>query len=312
MAVLLLCGCLSYAAEILVIRTPDAADEAEQIKGIAEFYGLGIHAVDASSVQSVAQALTRLADRHTVAVLVAQDALPALRRDAVVNALRRPNKAIPLMIFDIHGNSEPLNSWSDGAVRGCGTSSPAPAGAVLVIDKDAAIARNLAGWRLPAVSAPACDLQPAEGRAQNLIVAQAGAWRSSILVRTQSRPGEVYYAARMVRSGEPIKVAPLALPEVFSSAATYFLFFRHAAGDYAWHYDAQYANLTIDDPWLTEPYGHLAYGALLTEMQKHRFHTTIAFIPWNFDRSEPDVVTLFREHPEHYSIAVHGDDHTHQ
>lgn len=82
--------------------------------------------------------------------------------------------------------------------------------------------------------------------------------------------------------------------------APFVLFLRYAAGNYGWQLDGHYANLTIDDAWLTQPYGHLDYPALLTEMEKHNFHTTIAFIPWNFDRSEPDTVTLFRDHPERF------------
>jgi hypothetical protein len=44
----------------------------------------------------------------------------------------------------------------------------------------------------------------------------------------------------------------------------------------------------------------------------HNFHTTIAFIPWNFDRSQHEMVALFRAHPERLSIAIHGNNHVHQ
>jgi hypothetical protein len=44
----------------------------------------------------------------------------------------------------------------------------------------------------------------------------------------------------------------------------------------------------------------------------HNFHATLAFIPWNFDRSEPGVVSLFRAHPDRLSICVHGNNHVHQ
>ena len=47
-------------------------------------------------------------------------------------------------------------------------------------------------------------------------------------------------------------------------------------------------------------------------MEKHNFHTTIAFIPWNYDRSEAHTVALFRSHPERFSICVHGDNHDHK
>jgi hypothetical protein len=90
------------------------------------------------------------------------------------------------------------------------------------------------------------------------------------------------------------------------------MFLRFAAGERAWHSPGQYANLTIDDPWLREPYGHLNYEALLHEMQQHNFHTTVSFIAWNFDRSEPAVVSLFREHPERLSVCIHGNNHDHQ
>ena len=55
---------------------------------------------------------------------------------------------------------------------------------------------------------------------------------------------------------------PNGLSKAFSSVAPYILFLSYAAGSYAWHSDGQYANLTIDDPWLTQPYGHLDYYAL--------------------------------------------------
>ena len=90
------------------------------------------------------------------------------------------------------------------------------------------------------------------------------------------------------------------------------MFIKYGAGERGWHALHHYANLTIDDPWLREPYGDLSYKGLLKEMEKHNFHTTIAFIPWNYDRSEHRGVSLFRNHPERFSICVHGDNHDHK
>ena len=61
-----------------------------------------------------------------------------------------------------------------------------------------------------------------------------------------------------------------------------------------------------------EPYGHINYHALLGEMEKHNFHTTIAFIPLNYSRNQQDIVSLFREHADRYSISVHGNNHDHR
>jgi hypothetical protein len=90
------------------------------------------------------------------------------------------------------------------------------------------------------------------------------------------------------------------------------MFIRYCAGERAWHAVHHYANLTVDDPWLRERYGSLYYRGLLGEMEKHDFHTTIAFIPWNYDRSEPEVASLFRAHPDRFSISIHGDNHDHK
>lgn len=98
----------------------------------------------------------------------------------------------------------------------------------------------------------------------------------------------------------------------FGEIAAAIIFTRHCAGDRGWQAPRHYANLTIDDPWLREPYGQLSYGGLLQEMQKHNFHTTIAFIPWNYDRSQDQAVALFRQHPERFSISIHGDNHDHK
>lgn len=97
----------------------------------------------------------------------------------------------------------------------------------------------------------------------------------------------------------------------YSSVLAIAMFLRTICGDYCWQSPGQYANLAIDDPWLTEPYGYFSYIGLLKEMEKTDFHTTISFIPWNYDRSEPEVVSVFRDHPDKFSICFHGNNHDH-
>ncbi len=41
-----------------------------------------------------------------------------------------------------------------------------------------------------------------------------------------------------------------------------------------------------------------------------RWATSIAFIPWNWRRNDREVVKLFRDNPESYSLCIHGCDHT--
>jgi len=57
-------------------------------------------------------------------------------------------------------------------------------------------------------------------------------------------------------------------------------------------------------------HGFVNFQELLSLMKRHKFSTNIAFIPWNWRRSAPEVVQVFRENPENYSLSVHGCDHT--
>lgn len=90
------------------------------------------------------------------------------------------------------------------------------------------------------------------------------------------------------------------------------IFLRHACAERAWHAPGLFANLTIDDPWLTQAYGHFDYARILAAMEQANYHTTIAFVPWNYDRSEKKIVELVKQHPDRFSFCVHGNNHDHR
>ncbi len=71
------------------------------------------------------------------------------------------------------------------------------------------------------------------------------------------------------------------------------------------------ACLIIDDPLLQPRYGFVDYEAMLREMKEHHFFTEIAFIPYNWRKSDPETVKLFQENPDHLAICVHGCNHKH-
>ncbi len=88
------------------------------------------------------------------------------------------------------------------------------------------------------------------------------------------------------------------------------MFLKYSNGEMCWHSIHKYANLTIDDPYFIETYGHLNLHDLFDEMQTHNFHTTIAFIPKNFNNKfDTSIVNLFKNYPDRYSIVEHGNNH---
>ena len=308
---------ICYADNIVLIRANHTlSDEQKQIAQIADFYSLKLDSVEVGSKGTAGNAFTRLRQQGTLGVLISYDALPALDRKQVLAALRRPGRAsIPILIFGIQGDedSRELRLWSDGEIRACVQSAKEFRPTVLRVEDVPTLVRTLAGLRLPAVAAPSCTRRVEPGKeAEAVLTAEQGGSSGTVLARTRAERVETLFASHMVPFDRSWGGNPSALPQAFSSVAPFLLFLNHAVGDYGWHLDGHYANLTIDDPWLIEPYGHLDYKALLEEMEKHNFHTTIAFIPWNFDRSEADVVDLLRAHPERYSISIHGNNHAHR
>jgi hypothetical protein len=104
--------------------------------------------------------------------------------------------------------------------------------------------------------------------------------------------------------------ASLPASEYFSRVVPVLMFLRRAFGDQAWHNTTRIANLIIDDPLLRKSYGFLDYRQLLAEMDRSRFSSTIAFIPWNYKRTSRAIAKLVKQRADRFSICVHGCDHT--
>lgn len=96
----------------------------------------------------------------------------------------------------------------------------------------------------------------------------------------------------------------------YAALIPFLLFFRVVFGESCWHGTKKTARLIIDDPLLNDSYGWLEYSRLFASMQKQRFGSTIAFIPWNHRRTSKRWTnrTLAGEH--NFSICIHGCDHT--
>lgn len=131
-----------------------------------------------------------------------------------------------------------------------------------------------------------------------------------IFVRVKKSAGSIFVDAG--ERGEGLERLSLRemyyAPFYFSDVVAQMLTIRHALADEAWHNNHDYANLTVDDPAMTEPWNELSFTALLKEMKAHNFHTTIAMHPRTWTQSEPTVISLFRNNPDRYSLAQHGNN----
>lgn len=87
-------------------------------------------------------------------------------------------------------------------------------------------------------------------------------------------------------------------------------YIRWAFKGVGWRAAEASACVVIDDPLLKPRYGFVRFRKLLDAMKQHRFTTSIAFIPWNWRRSDRSTVKLFADNSDELSLCIHGCDHT--
>jgi hypothetical protein len=125
--------------------------------------------------------------------------------------------------------------------------------------------------------------------------------------RTKS---EVLFLASQDVADLDAEVGDTPLSGYFSRLLPHAMALRRIFGEESWRPSGQQAAVIIDDPLLRDRYGFLNFESLRRLMNRHRFHTTIAFIPHNYRRNSPSTTRMFRENTGNFGICFHGNDHT--
>ena len=303
------------ASQIVLITKNRNSDELrQQVQNATRFYGLEL--VELNLANGTIDIARTLAQPQVAGVVLAADTIPFIHRRDLLQWLSRPNRgSVSVLVAGLTSSSsaEALREWSGGRVEGA-YNCPSPSRvAVLHVDKVEHVSAELGDQDLPLFSSDrSCLKATSSSTLRPVTEIVDGSNRFPIFVEDVTAKIAVFFLAQTPRATLPPSKSISYLPAVFSQwAAPYLMFTRAVAGDTAWHFSGKYANFTVDDPWLIEPYGRMSYASLLAEMEKHQFHTTVAFIPWNFDRSRADVVSLILNHPKQFSVCPHGDDHSH-
>jgi hypothetical protein len=309
-------GPAALASDVLFITKSGSGALKDQVMRASRFYGLGVEVflIDAST--DSARIARELKDPSALAVIVSADALSDLDRVAIFKSLRRANGSrIPLLIMvaGSRDTSNALSEWSGGRIQACKAVEDHIGEWQMMFVGESNLVYQLAGFAPKAAAGPTCGFFLSHDSSTQVLAQMQNETEKFPLLIDFSMDSQPIFAVTAMSPVDKVESSgAAALQEAFSSVAGLLVFLRKAAGERIWHTPAYYANLTIDDPWLTEPYGNLGYEALLHEMEKHNFHTTIAFVPWNFDRSEPQVVSLFHDHADRFSISIHGNNHNHR
>lgn len=96
----------------------------------------------------------------------------------------------------------------------------------------------------------------------------------------------------------------------FAGAVLPVMYLKWSFAEICWTTSETNASLIIDDPLLKPRYGFLDFRELLQLMNAENFTTTIAFIPWNWKRTDRNTVATFLQNGDILSVCVHGCDHS--
>ncbi len=100
------------------------------------------------------------------------------------------------------------------------------------------------------------------------------------------------------------------ISEYFVRLAPILMFCKYALFEHMWHPNEHFASLIIDDPLLRKNYGFLNYERLLALMDRLNFCSNIAFIPYNYRRTDDEIISMFAKRGDKLSLSIHGCDHT--
>ena len=90
----------------------------------------------------------------------------------------------------------------------------------------------------------------------------------------------------------------------------FLAYLRSSFGSRCWTNERPAACIIIDDPLLRERYGFLDFQRLDSRLGHSPFSMNIAFIPWNYRRTDRRVAGRFTRADRRFSVSIHGCDHT--
>ena len=308
-----------YAANVVFFdESPESSVAGCQLKRVSQFYGLKVECLAVNADKNIRQFADTLQRNDVQAVVITGRALKYINLLDFLSIFQlEAAKNIPLLILNVTSHTVPkiLSNISKGNIMECRNFSGVLHNGLYKVAGLEKIARELSGQTFT-FSHKNFDyfVLNKNNNVQSIIQVGNGIVETlfPVFVKTVVDGREIFFQTELQPLNPDEELTSRYGSCHFLGKAPLMMFLRYSCREKCWHSTKNYANLTIDDPWLTEPYGYLSYKKLLKEMEERNFHTTIAFVPWNFDRSKPEVVSMFREHPNKFSICIHGNNHDHR
>jgi hypothetical protein len=140
-----------------------------------------------------------------------------------------------------------------------------------------------------------------------------------------TRDGAPVWAVRNTGNGSSlVEISSVPLPQISDDEYMFEFFGRNESmpllpllafvqrvtDSFGWKPASARACIVFDDANLSGPtYGCLDFARLAEHASRTGYHAAIAMIPLDTGRASPETVAIFRDHPRHLSVLVHGNNH---
>lgn len=304
------CKALCKEAEVMLVDIPGySLNDVEEIQSACDLLGVRfkIHYVNTTNGAEILKSSRELRDKEVL--ILPERVLKYLNKD-VISLLGQHRGRTKILIWGINSDTKisDLQVWSDHRINNISKFDLQHRAASVRVAENTEISKELGGLEYPLISSGSRKINgftlEYSARADSLveIFDERGNPGLSIFVKTESKKRSVFFLTSWAEALGPdantlIKIMPI------------LMFLKYSFGNRCWHGTQDHANLTIDDPWLREPFGFVSYKALCREAKKALFHVSLGFIPYNYRKSENEAIETFRQCTEALSIAVHGNNH---
>jgi len=298
---------------ILLSATEPTAEE-RRLLAFASSMGVSAKSV---SIQNGSPFIQRLLDEfhpRTYSLAISAETLALMNNASISGAdLQKVinEYSVALLIFGCTSSKEQLSaiSWlTSGAVSGISPLGD-QAARFAFPRKAMSFSRQLAGLSFSGGHGEPIstfELRNATPAAEVIMAAN----ERPVFVRMDRGSCQVFlFSAPLPDLDEPLD-REYELQEHYHRLIPVLIFLRHCFGESCWHGPESTARLIIDDPLLTERYGFLDHSVLLKSMQRSKYGTSIAFIPWNYWRTSRRNTSRLLGESSNLAICVHGCDHT--
>jgi hypothetical protein len=200
-----------------------------------------------------------------------------------------------------------LTSTGDGAIR----RAVAPEAQLTVTDNFPEMCGPMSGLQVSVKQNEkdnCFDVRPQAAEHQNIISSDSGekflsVARDGVRFFLNASPGIVDISAPAPKYFD--------VKDHFCGAVPIVMYLKWAFASISWRGTAETrACLIVDDPLLKPRYGFLRFRDALELMDRYNFTTSIAFIPWNWRRTNRETVQQFKSRADRLSLCIHGCDHS--